>query len=216
MYKVPKDKMKLQSLGVDADLFSPAKTEEEKKERRELRQSLNIQDDELVCIYTGRFSPGKNPQCLADAVHILQVKGERVRGLFLGNGTEREIEAIISKKGCIVHPFVGVRELPLFYRAADIGVWPQEESTSQLDAAACGLPLILSDHIQVKERIEGNGYLYEHANPNDLAEKILLLKDSVLREKFSKRGIEKVKKQFSWLKLAKDRLEDYRQYCPKN
>jgi glycosyltransferase involved in cell wall biosynthesis len=215
LYHVPKSKIKIQSLGVDTDLFCPATTPEHFQEREQLRASLGFKPDELVCIYTGRFSLGKNPQLLAEAVHRLRQRGEKVSALFMGNGTESEIESIRSKQGCIVHPFVFVRELPKYYRAADIGVWPREESTSQLDAAACGLPLILSNAIQVTERVAGNGYLYKEGDVEDLGNKICQMKDSAVRNALSIVGSEKVRRIYSWIELAAQRVEDYRNFLPK-
>lgn len=210
LFHVPKSKIKIQPLGVDTDLFCAVSTPEHVGDREALRSGMGFTADELVCIYTGRFSPGKNPQLLADAVDLLQQRGKKVRGLFLGNGSESEVSNIRSRKGCIVHPFVTVRELPRYYRAADIGVWPREESTSQLDAAACGLPIILSNAVQVTERVDGNGFLFEEGNAADLAEKIAAMKPAELRRQFSACGIEKVHREFSWKVLAEQRIQDYR------
>jgi len=214
-FHVPNNKIKIQPLGVDTELFCPALTNELRENREKLRGSLGFNENDLVCIYTGRFSHSKNPQLLAEAINQLQQQGENVKGLFLGNGTDEEVKQISSKRGCTVHPFVYVRDLPNYYRCADLAVWPREESTSQLDAAACGLPVILSNKISVTERVEGNGFLYEEGNASDLAEKILLLKSSKLRNQFSKVGVEKVFREFSWLTLAAQRIEDYKNFLTK-
>jgi len=207
--KVPIEKIKIQSLGVDTDLFFPLDRESNYK-KIELRNKLNIPQENLICIYTGRFSSDKSPQVLADAIDILHNKGiTNVSGLFVGNGSVDEINYIKSKRGCIVHPFVLVSELPDFYRASDIGVWPREESTSQLDAAACGLPIIISDKVKVIERAEGNGLLFKEGNSGDLAEKILLLTNKKKREEYSRNGVLKVKNNYSWSAIADERLIDY-------
>lgn len=208
-YQVPKDKVKIQSLGVNTDLFKPIESEDEEKERNQLRQKLGFGANDIVAIYTGRFSASKSPNVLADAIQLLQEKDIHFKGLFLGNGTDEEKKQLSSKIGCFVHPFVSVNELPKYYRATDIGVWPREESTSQLDAAACGLPLILSDQIKVLERIDGNGLLFQEGNAKDLAEKILSLKDKELRNKMGLRSIENVLQKFSWDKIAEERFRDY-------
>ena len=102
-----------------------------------------------------------------------------------------------------------VKELAKFYWAADIGVWPKQESTSQVDAMACRLPLILSNKVQVYERINGNGLTYEEGNILDLANKIEMLSDPNLRQKMSDIGFNRVKNQFSWEHIAKQRIQDY-------
>jgi len=207
--KVPEEKILIQSLGINTDLFNPISSDESVAKRKTIRQKLGYHDDDIVCIYTGRFSKGKNPQCLAQAIDVLNKKDYRFKALFVGNGTEEEISFIKSQQGCQVHSFVTVNELPQFYWAAEIGVWPREESTSQLDAAACGLPIILSNKISVMERVDGNGLLFEEGNFLDLADKIQSLKDSDLREKMGKKGIDNVFNNFSWDKIARDRIENY-------
>ncbi|MCK9209745.1 MAG: glycosyltransferase family 4 protein [Ignavibacteriaceae bacterium] len=208
-YRVPKEKMIIQSLGVNTDLFKPIESEVEKEERIKLRQKLGFHEDDVVSIYTGRFSPGKSPNVLAEAIQLLQSRDSSFKGLFIGNGTDEEKAQLSSKSGCVVHPFVTVNELPKFYRASDIGVWPREESTSQLDAAACGLPLILSDKIKVLERVKGNGLLFHEGDINDLADKISSLKDIQARKKMSMKSIENVVQNFSWDTIAKERIKDY-------
>ena len=208
-YQVPKEKIMIQPLGVNTDLFNPIGSEEDRVERTKLRQKFGFNENDIVAIYTGRFSSGKSPSVLAEAIQLLNSRDSSFKGLFVGNGTDEEKAQLYSKRGCIVHPFVTVNELPKFYRASDIGVWPREESTSQLDAAACGLPLILSDKIKVLERVEGNGLLFHEGDPNDLAEKIYSLKNKQLRNEMSYRSVENVKKNFSWDKIAKDRLKEY-------
>src|SRR5436190_1427792 len=60
-YGVPRSKIKLLSLGTDTDVFHPAESEQDRVSRSALRHSLGFGDDDLVCIYTGRFSDEKNP-----------------------------------------------------------------------------------------------------------------------------------------------------------
>lgn len=208
-YGVLESKVKIQSLGVDTDLFKPCINKELETKRIELRAHLGFTNSDIVCIYTGRFTRRKNPQCLAKAIDYLNKQGKPYKGLFVGNGTKEDVDYIQSMSGCAVHSFVTVKELPLFYRAADIGVWPREESTSQLDAVACGLPIILSNKIQVMERIEGNGVLYEENNYLDLANKLLELENNELRKTMGIYGVKKIENNFSWTSIARTRLVDY-------
>ncbi len=208
-FRVPKSKISIQPLGVDQSLFYPPSFEERVKIRERLSGEFGFARDALVCIYTGRFAGDKNPQCLAKAIDSLRRKNENVAGLFIGNGTSSETSEIIEKQGCYSRPFVPAKELRNFYCLADIAVWPAQESTSQLDAMACGVPLILSNRIEVVERIQGNGLLYEEGNAMDLAKKILQLKDQALRKQMSEIGIRKIQTQYSWETIARSRLVDY-------
>lgn len=206
---VQKHKVEVRPLGVDTDLFKPASDEASQQARLRLREQLGFSHSDIVCIYTGRFSGEKGVLCLARAIGNLVAQGEPFRGLFVGNGNRADVESIRAYPGCVVHPFVPARELPPFYWAADIGVWPKQESTSQLDAAACGLPIILSDRVKVRERIDGNGLVYEEDNPHDLARQIGVLADPEIRRRMGEYGARKMREHFSWSRIAKQHVQDY-------
>jgi glycosyltransferase involved in cell wall biosynthesis len=127
----------------------------------------------------------------------------------VGDGPTKLVETIRRTPGCIVHPFVPMTDLPPLYRSADIGVWPKQESTSQVDAAASGLPLILNHRVQVRERIEGNGLTYQNDDSDDLAEQIRSLKDRELRQRMGATGRRRMVEHFDWRHLARRRLADY-------
>ncbi len=206
---IQRQKIQVCSLGVDTDLFKPAQDESSQQARLKLRAQLGFAPTDIVCIYTGRFSADKDPLCLARAIDRLFVRGEAFRGLFVGNGTEAQVNAIRAHPGCITHPFVPVQALPPFYRAADIGVWPRQESTSQLDAAACGLPIILSNRVQVRERVDGNGLVYAEGDPDDLARQIHSLAHTEIRRQMSEIGVRRMRERFSWNRIARERVDDY-------
>jgi glycosyltransferase involved in cell wall biosynthesis len=202
-------KISICSLGVDTDLFKPACDASLQNARRELRKQLGFAPDEIVSIYTGRLTKDKGPLVLAEAISKLVTQGLPFRGLFIGSGQKPDQEAIQACPGCVTHPFVPVQELARFYQAADIGVWPKQESTSQLDAAACGLPIIVSDKVSVHERIDGNGLLYEEGNSNHLAQQIRSLSDAAVRAQMGELGAKNMRNKFSWRQIAKERLQDY-------
>ncbi len=208
-FGITPQKIEVCSLGVDTDAFRPPLTVEERQARADFRTRLGFGRDDIVCIYTGRFALDKGPQLLAQAIDQLARRGERYRGLFVGSGTSAEVTALRDKAGCQVHPFVPARELPLFYWAADVGVWPRQESTSQLDAAACGLPIVLSDRVAVLERVEGNGLMYAEGNVASLVESLVRLKPIEERQRLGQAGSEKMRDRFSWRRIAEARTSDY-------
>jgi glycosyltransferase involved in cell wall biosynthesis len=196
-------------LGVDADLFTPIRDDAARESRVQLRRKLGFAPSDIVCIYTGRFAADKDPLCLARAIDQLASSGQPFRGLFVGSGTREQEAAIRACAGCVVHPFVAVGELPGFYQASDIGVWPRQESTSQLDAAACGLPIVLGDRITVLERVEGSGLVYREGDAADLARALQQLQDSETRRRLGSHGSDKVLDQYSWRAIARRRIVDY-------
>ncbi len=208
-YGYSQRKVKICSLGVDTDIFGPIEDEAQFEQRRGLRRRLGFKEGDIVCVYSGRFHSGKDPHCLAQAIQILRTQDERFKGLFIGSGSPSEVEAIKQHEGCIIHPFVEHHQLADFYHAADIGVWPKQESTSQLDLVACGIPIILSNRVETRERVDGNGLVYEEGDPKDLARQIHILSDSHLRVQMGKIGSQKVRDYFSWTSIAKQRLRDY-------
>lgn len=206
-FGVQRNKVDICPLGVDTGIFRPSVTAADNSERASLREKLGFGDSEIVCIYTGRFSDDKNPLLLARAIELLTAAGEPYRGLFVGDGTQAE--AIKACGGCTVHPFVPFRQLGRFFRAADIGVWPTQESMSMMDAAACGIPIIVNDTIIATERVEGNGLTYRLGDVDDLVRSLLSLRDSESRMALGSCGTRKMTTQFSWDMIAHHRLDGY-------
>jgi glycosyltransferase involved in cell wall biosynthesis len=205
-FGVQRSKIEICPLGVDLDIFRPIQNEQDARDRRDFRSQLGFTEDEIVCIYTGRFSQSKNPLLLAKAIDRLTAMGEHFRGLFVGNGVQDD--AIRQCRNCDVRPFVNFRELPRFFRAADIGVWPTEESMSMRDAAACGLPIV-NDTLNGMERIEGSGLKYRPADCDDLVRVLLSLRAPERRRELGDCGAEKVRQGFGWDSIAKFRLRAY-------
>ena len=166
-YGVPESKLKLLSLGADTDTFHPVETSEDLDSRQTLRQELGYAGGDIVCVYTGRFTKDKNPLVLARAIDSLSETEPRYKGLFIGDGELRtEIAACRNTK---ILPFMTHAHLARHYRAADIGVWPRQESMSMIDAAASGVPIIVSNRIGEPGRVTGNGKMYEQDDVADLA-----------------------------------------------
>jgi glycosyltransferase involved in cell wall biosynthesis len=206
-FGVPQSKIEICPLGVDTELFHPAIDGDEAAERAALRARLGFRENEIVCIYTGRFSADKNPLLLARAVAELRQRGESYAGLFVGNG--EQADEIKRCEGCVTHPFVRVEELGTLYRAADIGVWPAQESLSMLDAAGSGLPVVANDTMSAKERLDGNGLKYRLNDQADLARALLGLRGAETRRAMGEHGARKMAEEFSWESIARRRIREY-------
>ena len=206
-YGVPKRKIIYIPLGTDINKFHPARNIEEYEKRRALRVNMGIDDNSILIIYTGRLSHSKNPLILANAIEILRAEGKKVFGLFIGDGEEKR--EIMEKNGCIVIPFQRYNNLPEYYRAADIAVWPREESMSMLDALASGLPLIVSDRMGDPERVKDCGIQFKHDDINSLIESIKLLMDRELRETYKRNARRRAEDNYSWEIIARKRAGYY-------
>ncbi len=203
-YGIPEHKCILAPIGVSSDVFTPDRN----KNRNQFLEKFGFQNDDIVCVYTGRFTEGKNPLILAKAIDILAKENPKIKGLFIGKGEQKE--AIENCANCKVSDFMPSNELPLIYQNAYLGIWPREESMSMLDAISTGLPIIVSDRMKAKERIDGNGLTYIEKDSNDLVKQIKkLLADHALYEEFSKVGAQKIESLYSWNSIALERIKNY-------
>jgi glycosyltransferase involved in cell wall biosynthesis len=78
-----------------------------------------------------------------------------------------------------------------------------------LDAAACGLPVIVSEKVQATERYLGNGLTYREGDFKSLADRILEMKDEEYRRELGEVGHRKMQDEFSWKWIAQNRAQDY-------
>lgn len=206
-FGVPSSKLRVIPLGVDTEIFFPVGGELAVSRRQELRSLLGVSDDDCLAIYTGQFTEAKNPFLLSEAVANMRANGQRIMGLFIGGGEQRA--RISESDGSITLPFKPVAELGDYYRAADIGVWPTQESTSMLDASACGLPIIVNHTLVARERINGNGLTYELNNLESLIEQLTALLDPRRRLSLGNNGAQRIRTDFSWQRMAELRLALY-------
>jgi glycosyltransferase involved in cell wall biosynthesis len=203
-FGVQKRKVKLVHLGVDTDLFYPSASPVELDERARLRSSLGFLENEIVCVCTGKLVAAKNPMIVLEAVERLRAMGKPFRALFIGDGGLADA----LRARATVLGFMPVKSLAPYYRAADIAVWPTNESTSMLDAAACGLPLVVSDQIY-RDHVEGNGLTYRLNDLQSLVDALLTLEGREMRATLGAAGADKMRSLFSWSRAARIRVEDF-------
>ena len=103
-------------------------------------------------------------------------------------------------------------QLNNYYNISDIGVWPKQESTSQLDALSAGLPIVITNESGVVERSFDSGLTYENNSANNMAKQIIKILNKDLYLKFSKNAIKKSYKKYSWGIIAKEYEIDYLNY----
>lgn len=207
-YGVPRGKIKLQSLGADTELFHPVETDADLRARTALRGTLGFSEDDIVCVYTGRFSPEKNPLLLARAIDLLHDHDPRFKGLFIGRGVQSaEVTACRNTK---VVPFMKHRDLAEHYRASDVAVWPTQESMSMLDAASTGLPLVVSHTVGEVERVKGSGRMYIENDVHSLVEALVALAAPAERRELGAVGRQKMLDGFNWANYAATVEGDYR------
>ena len=113
---VPLSKVKVTTLGVDTHSFFPNNTLKNK-----FRKQWGFTETDIVVIYTGKLIPQKQPEMIAKAIQYLAEKGLPIKGFFVAEGIlEPEIKQYSS---CQLIPLQPFKELPNFFRMADIAIW---------------------------------------------------------------------------------------------
>ncbi len=213
-------RIKVSVLGVDTDVYHPVQAADIPK-RKEIREKLGFKENDIVCVFSGKISREKSPHILAEAIEILQSISENFKALFIGSG---ELSEELKKyEHSTVLGFVSSQELADYYRASDIAVWPRSVTTSIQDAAACALPVVLSDDIYAYGLIEDDNHTdiqkpkiisrkYQTHNIQDLSKQLLSLKEKESRERSGNFSANWIEKNLSWKAVAIDRIKDYHSF----
>lgn len=158
---------------VDGDFFATRSDHARVADRDALRSSLGLRG--VVFVYVGRLWWGKGINTLLEAFCRLQAElRDPVSLLLLGDGPEeRALRRKCEELNIRNVVFAGFRQkpdLPLFYAAADVFVFPTLGDPYGLvvdEAMACALPVISTDAAgEIRDRvIPGvNGYIVPAEN----------------------------------------------------
>ncbi len=196
-------------LGTDTKRFTF-----DKRSKEMIRKENKINLTDFVIIYTGKIIATKGIHILFDAFQKLIVNHSSIHLLIIGAGPNDYLETCFLHVDKQYHKNIHIlgfkenKELYKYYSAADIGVWPLEESTAMNDCMACGVPFIANDEVGVKVRLSNNNaLLYKKNNSTDLVSKIELLIINKKKLEFLKRNsLNLVKNKLSWLAVVKEYL----------
>ena len=208
---VPPDKVGHLAIGVDTEMFRP-----DLQARNRARKAYGIPLEAKVVMQTGKLSPDKSPEWLAEAAAPIMEHRPDVWLVFVGGGAAHELEMIqapIERAGVSdrmkVLAAVAVPKLADMFNMADICVYPNGSSLSCMEAAASGRPVIVTDLPWGLERQRaGVTVCYQTGNIDDLRGKIRwLLSDLDARDGIGRRARQAVMENFSYDKIA-HRSED--------
>ena len=186
------------------------------QKRKGVREKLDITKEEKLIIYAGKITENKDINILLRAYKLVNTKVNNAKLLILGGGESvflNKIKTIVDNElgeKVLFHPPVQNRYLQDYYCAADLGVWPGDLSLTIIEAMACGLPIVLPEHLAkgkgqtTKHLVKyKNGLQFKRGNISELAEKITyLLSHSTERKIMGKASLSLAKKEFSWRKVA--------------
>lgn len=180
--------VRLWQRGVETSLFNSS--------RRSMawRQSLGIQDDEVVLAYIGRLVWEKGLHIVADVIEALERRGVPHRSLIVGDGPIfTELQERLTNT--VFTGYLEGEALAQSYASSDIFFFPSETETFgnvTLEAMASGLPAVCADATGSRSLVDpGNtGFLVQPGDTKAFLERTeRLLTDDLLREQMGQKAL---------------------------
>ncbi len=197
--------------GVNTEAFAPQKG-------ADLRQSLNLQDNDIVFGYAGRLVGWKGLDFAIKALPLLSTLP--IKLLLIGDGPAKETWRHLARdlhveEKVIFHPPVTHQNLPSMLNLFDVGIFPsigdEAFGISIAEAMSCGKPVIASNLGGIPEVVgnEGTcGLLWSCGQVDDLAQKMITLaQDPILRQSMGNAARQRVIDHFTWQKSAQTLLK---------
>jgi glycosyltransferase involved in cell wall biosynthesis len=204
--------------GVDLTRFSPCDAPVS------LFQRFNLSSKDQVVLMVAALDQAHYFKGVPVLLKSLTILPSHIKGIVIGGGDLRKIyEAQAEELGIGHRVFftgrVSDRDLPDFYRLADVTVLPSVSMGEAfglvlLEAMACAKPVIASDLPGVRAVVNHgmDGLLVEPNNPAALANSLrTILKDDNLRRVMGRSGRAKVEASYGWEHIGVKLENIYRQ-----
>ncbi|MHB9027419.1 MAG: glycosyltransferase family 4 protein [Candidatus Latescibacterota bacterium] len=214
-YGIPGDRLIEILPGVDAGVFTPGSKPES------LIQAYGLAGKRIL-LTVARLAKRKGHDLVLQALPLL-ADADDLHYLIVGEGEDRpRLEALTAREGLEEKvTFVGWvedRDLPDYYRLADIYVMPNREvlevtdslegfGISFIEAAACGIPAIAGRSGGAGAAVldHETGFIVDPENPRELADRIQLLLDSPgLRSEMGRKGRERAERELGWERRTRE------------
>jgi D-inositol-3-phosphate glycosyltransferase len=214
LYGTDACKINVVPAGVDLDLFKPTG-------RPNARDMLGIRENQVI-LYVGRIEPLKGIDILLRAAAFLECAAD-IRVLIVGGSPGNDAELDRLKELAVqleiddLVTFTGAvrqTELPRYYGAADIFVFPSHSESfglAALEAMACARPVIASRVGGLKTFIDNGstGYLVPWHCPEAFAQRLeMLLENPALKDAMGEAARAKAL-HMGWGKVADRTLGHY-------
>lgn len=207
-YGISRELLYYEPLGVNSNWFHYP-TSSEKINSKLLLSEYGLPTNKFIVLYAGRLTNAKGANLLAQVIGTLCKSNSKIIGLFVGNGSEKEIAYIKAQPGCYVLPMQHAKDLNKFYWAANLGVWPQEGSTSILDALASGLPAVVRSGLTEPERRPFEELVFNEGSVSDLARAISTQFANPALPELGRKASDLILQKHTWQKIAEKRYSYY-------
>lgn len=183
-----------------------------------IKEKYKIENDFIL--YVGGFSPRKNILSLINAFSQLQCSYKKKINLVIvgqkGKSYEiykRRIEELHIESSVIFPGYIPMEELPYFYNAAEIFVYPsfyEGFGLPPIEAMSCGTPVIASNVTSMPEILQDAAILIA---PSDIDKLCIAMKDILndeqLRNNLILKGFKRAS-SLSWDKTARETIDIYK------
>lgn len=216
---IPDDKIELLYLGADIKKFYSSQ-----ELRKNGRNELGIDNNEQLVITTGKLHKNKDIDILISAFKGLIQDYPHIKLLIIGSGVESymknlyELTGDLLNKNIFFKEFVPNSELPKYYNAADIGVWPGDPTITVIEAIATGLPIIIPENDSAYEHLLINNAAigYKRRDIESLSNKLYsLLTDNNALQSLKDHSMVLSANCLSWQEIAKESIRIYQKYSIK-
>lgn len=174
-------------------------------------------------LFVGTLEPRKNIIGLLEAYHHLTRRwqpcdGEKPALVIVGaegwyyDEVYRKVEQLELRPSVHFAGYVPAEELPWWYGAADLFVYPsfyEGFGLPVLEAMACGVPVITSNRSALPEVVGDAGVTVDPDESEPLAHAMhRVLTDGEMREELRRRGLQRAG-SFSWERTARETVTRY-------
>ena len=209
----PEDRIHIVSAAVDHDLYH-------KKRDKTILSRLNLPSDYKYILYVGSETPRQNLKFLLKALNKLKKKYPKVKLLKIGDpqsyGARKQFLTSINEMGLqkdvIFIGYVPEKELPKWYNASDLLVYPclyAGFGLPPLEAMACGTPVVTSNNTSLPEVVDDAGIMVDPYDVDSLCQNMYeILTNPGLQNDLMAKGIKRAR-SFNWDNSARETRDVY-------
>ncbi len=219
-YGVAPDKVTVVYGGSDP-AFAPARDE---RAVEALRARRHLPD--RMILHLGTIEPRKNLVRLVRAFARAKRMGHLPHRLVLAGARgwkDAQVDTAVQEEelgdDVIFAGYVPQQELPLWYQAADVFVYPslyEGFGLPPLEAMACGTPVVTSNAASLPEVVQDAALVVEPTDVAALADAIVKsCQQPALRDELRSRGLAQAAK-FSWARAARETTDVYHAVLDRN